>query len=227
MAALSAKTIAKMIDHSLLQPQMTRAEIDEGCEIALKYETASVCVRGYDVAYCARKLEGTSVLVCVVVGFPHGNSTTAVKVFETEDAIVNGAREVDVVIPIGLVRSGMFDCMKEELEAVQRVCANNKVPLKVIFEIAYLSKAEIARCAQVCSELDVAFVKTSTGYAPSGATAEDVKIMRENIKDSIQIKAAGGIRTLDQLLELYDLGVTRFGTRSTADIMAEAVKRGL
>jgi len=227
MAELNAKAIAKMIDHSLLQPQMTRAEIDEGCEIAMKYNTASVCVRGYDVAYCAKKLEGTDVLVCVVTGFPHGNSTTAAKVFETEDAIANGAGEVDVVIPIGLVRSGMYDYMKEELEAVHKVCAKNNVPLKVIFENAYLSKEEIARCAQICDELNVAFVKTSTGYAPSGAAAEDVKIMRKNVKDSIQIKAAGGIRTLDQLLELYDLGVTRFGTRSTADIMAEAVKRGL
>ena len=227
MTDLTAKAIAKMIDHSLLQPQMTRAEIDEGCEIAKKYNTATVCVKGYDAAYCARKLEGTDVLVCVVTGFPHGNSTTAAKVFESEDAIANGAREVDVVIPIGLVRSGMFDYMKEELTAVQKVCARSSVPLKVIFENAYLSKEEIAQCAQVCDALDVAFVKTSTGYAPSGASTEDVKIMRKNVKDSIQIKAAGGIRTLDQLLELYELGVTRFGTRSTAEIMAEAIKRGL
>ncbi|HWQ78643.1 MAG TPA: deoxyribose-phosphate aldolase [Anaerovoracaceae bacterium] len=227
MTDLTAKTIAKMIDHSLLQPQMTRTEIEEGCEIAKKYDTASVCVRGYDVAYCVRKLEGTNVLVCVVTGFPHGNSTTAAKVFESKDAIANGAGEVDVVIPIGLVRSGMYDYMKEELTAVHKACSKNNVPLKVIFENAYLSKEEIAQCAQVCDALDVAFVKTSTGYAPSGAVAEDVKIMRENVKDSIKIKAAGGVRTLDQLLELYELGVTRFGTRSTVDIMAEAIKRGL
>jgi deoxyribose-phosphate aldolase len=227
MTELTAKAIAKMIDHSLLQPQMTRAEIDEGCGIAEKYDTASVCVRGYDVAYCARKLEGTGVLVCVVTGFPHGNSTTAAKVFESEDAIANGAGEVDVVLPIGLVRSGMYDYAREELTAVGKVCAKHGVPLKVIFENAYLSREEIARCAQICDALDVAFVKTSTGYAPSGAKAEDVKLMRENAKASVRIKAAGGIRTLDQLLELYALGVTRFGTRSTAEIMAEAVKRGL
>ena len=128
MSNLTVKEIAKMIDHSLLQPQMTRAEIDEGCEIAMKYQTASVCVRGYDVKYCAKKLEGTDVMVCVVTGFPHGNSTTAAKVFESQDAIANGAEEVDVVIPIGLVRSGMYDYMKEELEAVHNVCARDSVP---------------------------------------------------------------------------------------------------
>jgi deoxyribose-phosphate aldolase len=206
---------------------MTRADIDEGCEIAAKYDTATVCVRGYDVAYCAEKLKGTDVKVCVVTGFPHGNSTTAAKVFESRDAIANGAREVDVVIPIGLVRSGMYGYMEEELAAVLAVCKESGVLLKVIFENAYLSKEEIARCAQVCDALGVAFVKTSTGYAPSGANVEDVKIMRKNAKDSIKIKAAGGIRTLDQLLELYEAGVTRFGTRSTAEIMTEAINRGL
>jgi deoxyribose-phosphate aldolase len=227
MTKLTSAQIAKMIDHSLLQPQMTRAEIDEGCEIALKYSTASVCVRGYDVSYCAKKLQGTDVMVCAVTGFPHGNSTTASKVFESEDAIANGANEIDVVIPIGLVRSGMYDYLKEELEAVHNACSKTKVPLKVIFENAYLSKEEIAKCAQICDTVNVEFVKTSTGYAPSGAAAEDMVIMRKNVKRAIQIKAAGGIRTLEQLMGYYDIGVTRFGTRSTEKIITEAINRGL
>lgn len=227
MEKLTVEKIAKMIDHSLLQPQMTRDDIDEGCEIAAKYNTASVCVRGYDVSYCAEKLKGTDVKVCVVTGFPHGNSTTASKVFESEDAIANGADEVDVVIPIGLVRSGMYDYMKDELAAVHNVCSKKGVPLKVIFENAFLTKEEIAACSKICDELNIEFVKTSTGYAPTGALAEDLSIMRKNVKDSIEIKAAGGIRTLDQLIEFYEIGVTRFGTRSTAEIIAEAVERGL
>lgn len=225
--AFSTKEIAKMIDHALLLPQMTRAEIDEGCEIALKYDTASVCVRGYDVEYCAKKLEGSKVLVCVVTGFPHGNSTIASKVFETEEAISKGAGEVDVVIPVGLVKSGMYDYMRLEVEAVNNVCIKNDVPLKVIFENAYLDKDEIIKCCRICDDLNVAFIKTSTGFASSGAVAEDIKTMRENVKPSVQIKAAGGIRSLDQLLLFYEMGVTRFGSSSTVKILEEALGRGL
>lgn len=226
MQKLTTAQIAKMIDHSLLQPQLTRKDIDEGCEIALHYHTASVCVRGYDVAYCAKKLMGTDVKVAAVVGFPHGNSTIATKVFETQDAIENGAQEIDVVMPIGLVRSGMYEYLKEELEAIHNVCLKKDVVLKVIFENAYLSREEIAKCSQICDFMGIEFIKTSTGYAPSGATEEDIMIMRENVK-RIKIKAAGGIRTLDQLLKYYNLGVERFGTRSTVEILEEAKKRGM
>lgn len=224
---LTTKAIAKMIDHALLLPQMTRREIDEGCEIALKYDTASVCVRGYDVEYCAKKLEGSGVLVCAVTGFPHGNSTTASKVFETEEAISNGAEEVDVVIPVGLVKSAMYDYMRLEIEAVNNVCLKNDVPLKVIFENAYLEKEEIIKCCRICDDLNVAFVKTSTGFASAGAVADDIKIMRDNVKPTVEIKAAGGIRTLDQLLEFYKMGVSRFGSSSTVKILEEALERGM
>lgn len=227
MKNLTSKHIAKMIDHSLLRPDMTRAEIDEGCEIALKYNTASVCVRGYDVKYCAEKLQGSDVLISAVTGFPHGNSTTESKVFETEKAIDNGATEIDVVMPIGLVLSGEYDYMKKEISEVLNVCVKRNAILKVIFENHYLTKEQLIECCKICDSLNVDFVKTSTGYAPSGATVEDIKIMREYCKDSIEIKAAGGIRTLDQFIELYEAGATRQGTRATAQIIAEAIKRGM
>lgn len=223
-AQFTVRQVAGMIDHSLLQPQMTRAEIDEGCEIAAKYGAATVCVRGYDTAYCAEKLEGSGVGIATVTGFPHGNSTVESKVFETRDAIAKGATEVDVVIAIGLARSGMWDYIADEIRQVQEACRD--VPLKVIFENAYLTKDEITRLCQICTEVGVAFVKTSTGYAPTGATMEDLVQMRTESPLPIEVKAAGGVRTLDQMMEMAQAGVTRFGTRSTAEIVAEAEARG-
>lgn len=223
---LDRKVIAKMIDHALLIPNMSRSEVDEGCSIALKYETAAVCVRGYDVKYCAEKLKGSGVLVCSVIGFPHGISTTKVKMYETEDALANGAEEIDLVIPIGLIKSGMYDYLKDELVAVKGICDKASVPLKIIFENAFLKKDEIIECCKVCNDLGVAFIKSSTGFAPTGAVLDELKIMKDNINDSIEIKASGGIRTLDQLLEYYEMGVTRFGTSSTVKILEEAKIKG-
>lgn len=227
MKTLKAAEIAKMIDHSLLQPQMDRAEIDEGCEIALKYNTASVCVRGYDVEYCAKKLQGSDVFVSAVIGFPHGNGTLESKVFETEMTIDAGAKEIDMVIPIGLVRSGEYDYMKKETAAILEACNKKNAILKVIFENAYLTQEQLIECCKICDDLDVHFVKTSTGYAPSGATVEDIATMRKYCKDTIEIKAAGGIRDLDQFIALYNAGATRQGTRSTAEIVEDAIKRGM
>lgn len=225
MTQLTVRQIAKLIDHSLLQPQMTRDDIVQGCDVAVKYQAATVCVRGYDVAFCAERLKGTGVEVSVVTGFPHGNSTIASKVFETRDAVANGADEIDVVVAIGLVRSGMWDYITDEIRQVHQACGDK--PLKVIFENAYLTAEEIAKLTEICNEIGTAFVKTSTGYAPSGAVMEDIVVMKSGSKPEMEIKAAGGVRTLDQLLEMYDAGVTRFGTRSTADILAEAESRGL
>lgn len=225
MTDLTVKKIAKMIDHSLLQPQMTRDDIKEGCEIAKEYGAATVCVKGYDTEYSVEQLKGTDVGIATVIGFPHGDSTIESKVFETKDAVSKGATEIDMVIAIGLARSGDWDYIKDEIKQIYDAC--NGVPLKVIFENAYLTKDEIKKLCQICSEIGVAFVKTSTGYAPSGATLEDVKLMREETPDNIEVKAAGGVRTLDQLIEMYEVGVTRFGTRSTADILAQAKERGL
>jgi deoxyribose-phosphate aldolase len=221
---LTVRQVAGMIDHSLLQPQMTREDIDEGCAIAVRYGTATVCVRGYDTAYCAEKLKGTGVGIATVTGFPHGNSTVESKVFETKDAIAKGATEIDVVIAIGLARSGMWDYITEELRQVHEACGD--VPLKVIFENAYLTTEEITRLCRICAETGVAFVKTSTGYAPSGATLEDLELMRAETPPTIEVKAAGGVRTLDEMMKMHLAGVTRFGTRSTAEIVAEAEARG-
>ncbi|MDR3551727.1 MAG: deoxyribose-phosphate aldolase [Clostridia bacterium] len=216
-----------MIDHSLLQPQMTRDEIEEGCSIAEAYHTASVCVRGYDVEYCAKRLQGTDVMVSAVTGFPHGNCTIDDKVYESEKAIANGANEIDMVMAIGMVRSGEYDYESREVEAVLNVCRKHNAALKVIFENAYLSSTQIVACCRICDALNVDFVKTSTGYAPSGAKLEDVRLMRASVKPTIQIKAAGGIRTLDEFLEFFNAGVTRQGTRSTEAIVKEAVRRGM
>lgn len=224
MTQMTVRQVAGLIDHSLLQPQMTRADIDEGCEIAVKYGAATVCVKGYDTAYCAEKLAGTGVGIATVTGFPHGDSTIASKVFETKDAIAKGATEIDVVIAIGLARSGMWDYIADEIRQVNDACAG--VPLKVIFENAYLTKEEIVKLCEICAEIGVAFVKTSTGYAPSGATMEDLKLMRENSPEGVEVKAAGGVRNLDDLITMYEMGITRFGTRSTAEIVAEAEARG-
>jgi deoxyribose-phosphate aldolase len=221
---LTVRQVAGMIDHSLLQPQMTRADIDEGCEIAVRYGAATVCVKGYDTQYCAEKLRGTGVGIATVTGFPHGNSTIESKVFETRDAIAKGATEIDVVIAIGLARSGMWDYIAEEVRQVKEACGD--VPLKVIFENAYLTSEQITKLCEICTQVGVAFVKTSTGYAPTGARMEDLVLMRAQTPPGIQVKAAGGVRSLDELVEMFQAGVTRFGTRSTAEIIAEAQARG-
>ncbi|MGI5951309.1 MAG: deoxyribose-phosphate aldolase [Brooklawnia sp.] len=224
MTQMTVRQVAGLIDHSLLQPQMTRADIDEGCEVAVKYGAATVCVKGYDTEYCAEKLAGTGVGIATVTGFPHGDATIESKVFETRDAVAKGATEIDVVIAIGLARSGMWDYIEDEIRQVNEAC--NGVPLKVIFENAYLTKEEIAKLCEICTRVGVAFVKTSTGYAPSGATMEDLVLMRTETAQPIEVKAAGGVRDLDQMMEMYQAGITRFGTRSTAEIVAEAEARG-
>lgn len=221
----TAEHIAGMIDHSLLQPQMTRADIEEGCRIAEQYKTASVCVRGYDTAYCAKRLAGTGVKVASVVGFPHGNSSIDVKVFETNRCIEDGADEIDLVLPIGILRSGDLDYVEKELAEVLEACRANSVLLKVIFENSYLTDKEIIQCCEISSRVGVDFVKTSTGYAPVGATEEHIRLMRANTPEHIEIKAAGGIRTLDDFLRFYQAGATRQGTRSTVEIVEEAQRR--
>lgn len=221
---LNARDIAKMIDHPILKPEMTDWDVIEQCKVARKYNVATVCVRPYDVAVCKKLLENSEVLVSAVIGFPHGNSTTNVKVFEAIKAIEDGAVELDIVMPIGRVLSGDWDYVKEDIRAVTEACHERKVLIKVIFENAFLSHEEIIKCCQICEELNVDFVKTSTGFANIGATLEHVKLMRANCGPQVAIKASGGIRNLDQLLELYKAGAARFGTSSTQNIMEEIIK---
>lgn len=229
--------IAKMIDHSLLHPTMTDAEIQEGLEIARRYETATACVKPYSIAHAKRVLEGSSVLVCPVIGFPAGNSTTEVKVFEAEKAAEAGGKEIDMVVNIGKVLGGDWDYVTEEIRAVTAAVTSRNAILKVIFENDFLQDEHIVQLCQICSDLDVAFVKTSTGYGfvkqanglytYKGATVPHLKLMRKHSKDSVQIKAAGGVRTLDDLLYVMSIGVTRIGATATIAILEEAKRRGI
>lgn len=229
--------IAKMIDHSLLHPTMTDADILEGLRICKKYNVATACVKPYLISMAKKELEGTDVLVCPVIGFPHGNSTTDVKVYEATAAAQAGGREIDMVINIGKALGGDWDYVKTEIAAINRAVTQNGAILKVIFENDYLQEQHIIRLCKICSELDVAFVKTSTGYgfvkqpnglySYQGATVPHLALMRKHSKTGVQVKAAGGVRTLDDLLHVMSLGVTRIGATATVAIMEEAVKRGI
>lgn len=229
-AQLNSKTItyeqlAKVIDHSLLKPEMTEAEVVAGCELAKKYGVASVCVKPADVPLSARILKGSGVAVGTVVGFPHGSSTTAVKVCEAQDAIANGAEELDMVLNIGALRSEKYDYVREDIRGVVAVAKPKGVLVKVILENAYLTDEQKVKACQLAEEAGADFVKTSTGYAPSGATLEDVKLMRRSVGPHVQVKCAGGVRTLQALLDMIDAGVTRSGATATAAILDDFKQR--
>ncbi|EXJ85247.1 deoxyribose-phosphate aldolase [Capronia epimyces CBS 606.96] len=229
--------LAKMIDHSLLHPTMTDDDIRQGLEVALKYHVASACIKPYLIPMVRKALAGSGVHVCAVIGFPHGNSSTAIKVTEADAAAAEGATEVDMVINIGKALGGDWAYVREEIRLVNEAVVRRGPILKVIFENDYLQPDHIVRLCQICSELDVAFVKTSTGYGfvkqPNGmytyqgATVPDLKLMRKFSKPSVQIKAAGGVRSLDDLLHVMSLGVTRIGATATVAILEEARKRGI
>jgi deoxyribose-phosphate aldolase len=222
---LDSKTItlnelAKTIDHSLLRPEMTEAEVQSGCELAARYQVASVCVKPCHVRLAARLLEGSGVAVGTVVGFPHGSSTTFVKVAEAKDALANGARELDMVLNIGELRSGHYGKVREDIRSVVEA-AGGRALVKVILENAYLTDEEKVIACRLVEEAGADFVKTSTGFAPGGATLADVRLMRAAVGTGIQVKAAGGVRTLDAALEMIDAGVTRMGATATAAILDE------
>ena len=215
--------VAKTIDHALLRPDMTRDEVRAGCEVAMKYDVASVCCKPADVAFCAEILKSSSVHVGTVVGFPHGNSATSTKVFETKQVVADGATEIDVVINIGLMKSGMYDQVRDEIAAVVDAAAGNQV--KVILENAYLTKEEIVKACQLCEAAGADYVKTSTGFAPTGAILEDVQLMRASVSSKVEVKSAGGVKSLDMLLSFMDAGVKRSGASGTAAMLDEFVER--
>ena len=227
--------LAKMIDHSLLHPTMTDEDIRKGCKLARKYGVATVCVKPYSIPLVKEVLERSDVSVCAVIGFPHGNSTTAIKVNEAEAAAKDGAVEIDMVVNIGKVLGADWVYVADEIRAVQRAVVANGAILKVIFENDFLQAEHIIRLCGICSEAGVAFVKTSTGYgfvkqengmyAYKGATLAHLKLMRAHCAPSVQIKAAGGVRTLDDLLLVRSIGVTRIGTTATEAILEEAKRR--
>jgi len=222
---ITYEQLAKTIDHSLLKPEMTRAEVVAGCQLARDYNVASVCVRPCDVAVAAEILHGTTVKVGTVIGFPHGTTTTAVKVFEAEEAMRNGAVELDMVLNIGRLRSGELDFVQQDIAAVVNA-ARGKAIVKVIFENAYLSDEQKVAACKACEAAGAHFVKTSTGFAPSGATLPDLKLMRASVGPQVQVKAAGGVRTLATALDVLEAGCTRFGATATAAILDEFKAKG-
>ncbi|WP_250212811.1 deoxyribose-phosphate aldolase [Acrocarpospora catenulata] len=222
-ADLSVAEVAKMIDHSLLRPELTPRQVTEGCDLAARYQVASVCVKPADVALAAERLAGSGVLVGTVVGFPHGSSTTAVKVAEAQAAIADGAAELDMVLNIGRLRGGADAAVADDIAAVVGVAPGTVI--KVIFENAYLTDEEKIRACRLTEEAGAHYVKTSTGFAPSGATLADVRLMRANVSPKVKVKAAGGVRTLDVLFEMAEAGAVRFGATTTADMLDDLAGR--
>jgi deoxyribose-phosphate aldolase len=222
---LTYEQVAKTIDHSLLRPELDDGFVGEGVELARRYGVASATVRPADVASAAELLDGSDVFVSTVVGFPHGSSRTETKVGEAELALADGARELDMVLNIGRLRSGRADDVREDIAAVVRTATAAGAIVKVILENAYLSDPEKELGCRLAEEAGAAFVKTSTGFAPGGATIEDLKLMRRTVGPTVQVKAAGGVRTLDALLEVMNVGVTRVGATATATILDEFTAR--
>ena len=219
LETLSYEAVAQRIDHSLLRPELTPAEVLAGCELADRYRVASVCVRPCDVELAARALRGSSVRVGTVVGFPHGSSATLTKVFEARLAMEQGAVELDMVLNIGRLRGGQAEYVLEDIRAVVGAAREGGALVKVILENAYLTDEQKVLGSQLSEQAGADFVKTSTGFAPSGATLEDLRLMRQTVSPQVQVKAAGGVRTLDALLDVLRVGVTRVGTTATAAIL--------
>src|SRR5687768_3029433 len=224
MSILNSKSItyeqlAKVIDHSLLRPELTEADVLAGCELAARYHVATVCVKPCDVRLAKKALQDSDVLVSTVVGFPHGSNLTSIKVAEAEKAMDEGALELDMVLNIGQLRSGKNDFVGADIKAVCDAAHARGVKVKVIFENSYLTDEEKITACKLSDAAGADWVKTSTGFAPGGATLEDLRLMRANVSEHIQVKAAGGVRTLPALLDVIDAGVTRCGATATATIL--------
>lgn len=217
--------ISKMIDHSLLQPTMNQTVLESGIRLALAYDAASVCIMPYYVKRCAELLAGSTVRVSTTIGFPHGGHTTAVKVAEALQAISDGCEELDMVVNISKVLSGDWDYVTADIKAVIDVAHAAGQKVKVIFENCYLNDEQKIRLCEICTELNADWVKTSTGYGTGGATIEDLTLMRKHSGPQVQVKAAGGVRELDKLLEVKALGVSRVGASATKVILDECRKR--
>ncbi len=218
---LTYERVAKTIDHSLLRPELTLDDVMEGCAIAARYEVASVCARPTDVRTCRDLLAGSGVVVGTVIGFPHGAHATETKVFEAERATADGAVELDMVINIGWLRSGEDDRVEADIRSVTEAAHAGGAIVKVILENAYLTKDEIVRGCQAVERAGAEYVKTSTGFAPSGATLDDLRLMRASVSPSVKVKAAGGVRTLDALIEVMNAGADRCGATRTAEMLDE------
>lgn len=217
--------VAKTIDHSILKPDFTYADVVAGAELALKFNTASYCIRPMDVAAAAKILAGSTVAVCTVIGFPHGSSTTATKAFETADAIANGATEIDMVLNVSALLSGDFETVEKDIRAVVEVAHAKGASVKVIFETAFLNDDLIIKACELTEKAGADYVKTSTGFASEGATTHNVALMKKTVGDRLKVKSSGGVRTLDQLLDYMDLGVTRSGCSATQAVLEEFLQK--
>lgn len=233
---ISLRSLAKMIDHSLLHPTFTDEDIVAGCQLSARCDVATACVKPYAIPLARSILDGSGVDVCAVVAFPHGNSTTAIKVREAEQAVAAGAAEIDVVVNIGKVLGSDWDYVSAEVKAINDVVVDGGAILKVIFENDYLEDDHIIRLCEICAAHSVAFVKTSTGYgfvkqangmySYEGATDHHLRLMRAHSPETVSVKAAGRVRTLDDLLRVRALGVARIGATATESILEEAKRRG-
>jgi deoxyribose-phosphate aldolase len=217
--------LAKMIDHSLLNPTLTAADLEAGCKLALAYDVASVCILPFSLQRCADILRGSAVNASTTIGFPHGGHTTAVKAAEAKQAIADGGQELDMVVNISQVLSGAWDYVRQDIAAVVKVAHDAGAKVKVIFENCYLKDEHKIHLCQLCGELKADWVKTSTGYGTGGATMEDLTLMRKHAPPQVQVKAAGGVRDLDTLIKVRELGVSRCGASRTKEMLDECRKR--
>ncbi len=218
-------TYAKMIDHSLLQPTLTEADLIAGCELALAYDVASVCMLPYFLPRGAALLRGSNVRASTTIGFPHGGHTTAIKVAEAERALADGCEELDMVVNISQVLSGRWDFVREDVRAVVDLAHAAGQKVKVIFENCYLRDEHKIRLCEICGELNADWVKTSTGYGTGGATMDDLRLMRNHSPSHVQVKAAGGVRDFDTLVAVRELGVSRCGASRTREMLDECRRR--
>ena len=225
MPELTYTTVAKMIDHSLLQPVLTDSQLDDGCRLAREYDVASVCIKPYYVRRAAELLAGSTVAVGTTIGFPHGGHVPAIKVAESEQALADGARELDMVVNIGKVLSKDWSYVADDIRAVVETAHRRRALVKVIFENCFLADEHKEQVCRICGEVGADFVKTSTGYGATGATDDDLRLMRRCSPPHVGVKAAGGVRTFDRLLAVRALGVTRVGATATQAILDECKKR--
>ena len=222
---IKARDIAGMIDHSLLRPNLTIEDVKAGCEIARKYKVASVCTRPCDVKIVGDLLAGSDIALSTVIGFPHGTHTTAMKLAEAVEAMDAGVVELDMVMNYSRLLSGDFDYVGQEIKAIVDAAHLRGAIVKVILENCYLTEELKVKACQICEENQADFVKTSTGFGSGGATIEDIRLMRKHTSSKVRVKAAGGIRSLDALLEMRKAGATRIGATATEVIMKEALER--
>lgn len=224
MADYTYRDIAKMLDHSLLQPVLTDAELEKGCKLAKAYDVATVCIKPYAVAAAKEWLAGSDVGVCTVIGFPHGSHLTKIKVLEAQAAMAEGATELDMVVNIGKVKSGDWDYVKKDIAEVVDAAHRGRALVKVIFENSMLDAAQKTKLCEICGQVGADWVKTSTGYGDGGATDEDLQLMRKHSPAKVQVKAAGGVRTFERLLVVRQFGVSRVGATATPAILDECRK---